>query len=157
MAVIRNLFGGCVMLISDILRDKGNGVHTISPNSTVYDAIKLMSDKNIGALIVTEKSNIAGIISERDYAKKVILKGRTSRNTYVKDIMSTQVQFVTPQQTVEECMALMTAKKYRHFPVLNDQHLAGIVSIGDLVKAIISKQKIELDYLLNYITGKYPG
>lgn len=144
------------MMISDILRDKVNKVHTISPNATVYDAISLMSDKNIGALIVTENNNVVGIISERDYIKKVILKGQTSRDTNVKDIMSSPVQFVTPQQTVEECMALMTAKKYRHFPVLNDQHLVGIVSIGDLVNAIISKQKIEMDYLLNYITGKYP-
>ncbi len=144
------------MLISDILRDKGQHVETISPESTVYEAIALMSDKNIGALIVSENSKVVGIISERDYAKKVILKGRTSHDTKVKDIMSAQVQFVTPEQTVEECMALMTDRKFRHFPVLNDQHLVGIVSIGDLVKAIISRQQIELDNLHHYITGNYP-
>ncbi len=144
------------MLISDILRDKGQYVETISPDSTVYDAIVLMSDKNIGALVVFENDKVAGIISERDYVKKVVLKGRTSHDTKVKDIMSTKVQFVTPEQTVEECMALMTDRKFRHFPVLNDQHLVGIVSIGDLVKSIISRQKIELDHLHHYITGIYP-
>lgn len=145
------------MLISEILNEKGNKVYTISPEETVYNAISMLTDKKIGALVVVNGENdVVGMISERDYTTKVILKGRHSRDTKVKDVMTAGVQFVTPEQTVEECMALMTQKRYRHFPVLNDRHLVGIVSIGDLVKAIISTQQIEIDYLLNYITRKYP-
>jgi CBS domain-containing protein len=145
------------MLISDVLREKGNNVYTISPEESVYKAISELRDKHIGALVVINgDENVVGMLSERDYTSKVILEGRSSKDTLVKEIMSPKVQFVTPSQSVEECMALMTEKRFRHFPVLNDRHMVGIVSIGDLVKAIISKQKIEIDYLMNYITGKYP-
>jgi len=145
------------MLISEILKEKGNNVYTISPDKTVYEAISELTDKNVGALVVQNGENdVVGMFSERDYTSKVILKGRHSQDTKVRDVMSPKVQFVTPEQSIEECMALMTEKRFRHFPVLNERHLIGIVSIGDLVKAIISKQKIEIDYLMNYITGKYP-
>lgn len=145
------------MLIRDILRDKGSQVFHISPDETVYRAIEKMAEKDIGALLVLEDEELVGIISERDYRNKVILKGRTSKTTPVRDIMSSRVFWVTPSESVENCLALMTEKKFRHLPVMEDNTLAGIVSIGDLVKAVISQQKVEIYHLRHYITGTYPG
>jgi CBS domain-containing protein len=145
------------MLIGDILDHKGRNVYSIPPDSTVYEAIALMSEKNIGALLVLDGDEMVGIITERDYRNKVILQGRSSKTTPVKDIMTENVNYVTSKQTVKECMALMTNNKFRHCPVIDDGKLSGIVSIGDLVKAVITEQKIEIDYLKGYITGVYPN
>lgn len=145
------------MLIGDILDHKGRDIYSVPPDSTVYEAIALMSEKNIGALLVLGGGEIAGIITERDYRNKVILQGRSSKTTPVRDIMTENVNYVTSKQTVKECMALMTSKKFRHCPVVDDGKLVGIVSIGDLVNAVITEQKVEIDYLKNYITGAYPN
>ncbi|MFN2373646.1 MAG: CBS domain-containing protein [Cyclonatronaceae bacterium] len=145
------------MLIGDILDHKGRDIYSVPPDSTVYEAIALMSEKNIGALLVLDGSEIAGIITERDYRNKVILQGRSSKTTPVRDIMTENVNYVTSKQTVRECMALMTSQKFRHCPVVDDGKLVGIVSIGDLVNAVITEQKVEINYLKNYITGSYPN
>lgn len=145
------------MLIRDILRNKGSQVFHINPEETVYNAIEKMADKDIGALLVMEGEQLVGIISERDYRNKVILKGRTSKTTAVKEIMSSKVYCVTPTESVEQCLVLMTEHKFRHLPVIEDNIVAGVISIGDLVKATISQQKIEIHHLRHYITGTYPG
>lgn len=147
------------MLVSNVLKSKGNTVYHIDPNSTVYEAIKLMSEKRIGALVVLDEGALCGIISERDYRDKVILKGRTSKTTPVKDIMTSEVHWVTPDTTIKKCMALMTEKKFRHLPILEEAggEVVGVISIGDLVKQIISDQKVEINHLKNYIGGSYPG
>lgn len=145
------------MLIRQILNDKGTEVFHTGPDNTVYEAIEKMADKDIGALLVMEGESLRGIITERDYRNKVILKGRTSKTTPVKEIMSTDLYTVKPSDTVETCMALMTDRKFRHLPVLEDGKVAGVISIGDLVKAVISKQKVEIHNLRDYITGTYPG
>jgi CBS domain-containing protein len=145
------------MLIGDILDHKGRHIYSVPPDSTVYEAIALMSEKNIGALLVLDGDEIAGIITERDYRNKVILQGRSSKTTPVRDIMTENVNYVTSKQTVKECMALMTSQKFRHCPVVDDGELVGIVSIGDLVNAVITEQKVEINYLKNYITGAYPN
>ncbi|MFH5831837.1 CBS domain-containing protein [Halalkalibaculum sp. DA3122] len=149
-----------MMLVSNILKSKGNTVYHIDPESTVYQAIKLMSEKRIGALVVLdERGALCGIISERDYRDKVILKGRRSKTTPVKDIMTSEVYWVTPDTPIKKCMALMTEKKFRHLPILEQQNgeVIGVISIGDLVKQIISEQKVEINHLKNYIVGSYPG
>jgi CBS domain-containing protein len=145
------------MLIRKILNDKGTEVYHTGPENTVYEAIEKMADKDIGALLVMEGENLRGIITERDYRNKVILKGRTSKSTKVKEIMSTDLYSVEPSDTVETCMALMTDRKFRHLPVLEDGKVVGVISIGDLVKAVITKQKVEIHNLRDYITGTYPG
>lgn len=145
------------MLIRNILNEKGTEVYDIGPENTVYEAIEKMAGKDIGALLVMEGEQLLGIITERDYRNKVILKGRTSRTTPVKDIMSTGVYCVEPSETVETCMALMTDRKFRHLPVMENDKVTGVISIGDLVKAVISKQKVEIHNLRDYITGTYPG
>ncbi len=145
------------MLVSNILQSKGNEVYHTSPESTVYEAIKLMSDKGIGALLVMENGDLRGIISERDYRDKVILKGRTSKTTAVKEIMTSDVYWVPPNESIKKCMALMTEKKFRHLPVLDEGEVVGVISIGDLVKQIISEQKVEIKHLKSYIVGSYPG
>lgn len=139
--------------VKQLLRDKGSSVLSIPSDATVYDALKLMAEKNVGALLVFEKERLVGILSERDYARKVILKGKTELNTPVKDIMTQRVMFVRPEQTVDECMALMTDKHVRHLPVLVDDRVVGIVSIGDLVKASIEEKDFMIKQLENYITG----
>lgn len=139
--------------IRDILRGKGMTVHSTSPNETVFDALQTMSDANVGALVVLEDSKLVGIVSERDYARKVVLKGRTSPDTQVRDIMSSKVVCATPEQTVQECMATMTTKAIRHLPVLENKSVIGVVSIGDLVKAIIGEQQFMIEQLENYIHG----
>lgn len=145
------------MLIRSILNDKGTQVYDVGPENTVYEAIEKMADKDIGALLVTEDTKLRGIITERDYRNKVILKGRASKTTKVKEIMTSDLYTVSPSDTVETCMALMTNGKFRHLPVLDNDRITGVVSIGDLVKAVITKQKVEIHNLRDYITGTYPG
>jgi CBS domain-containing protein len=135
------------------LQEKGSETWSVAPNTSVFDALKLMAEKNIGALVVLEQERIAGIFSERDYARKVILKGKASKETAVSEIMSTEVSFVRPGQTVEECMALFTDKRIRHLPVVESERLVGMISIGDVVKAIISDREFMIKQLENYITG----
>jgi len=141
--------------VRDILNGKSKEVHSISADATVYDALKLMSEKGIGALIVMAGEKVAGIISERDYARKIILKGKTSKDTLVKEVMSSHLINVKPENSVEECMILMTGKHVRHLPVFDQGKFIGIVSIGDVVKSIISKQEMLIEQLSNYIAGKY--
>ena len=141
--------------IREILGHKGPATWTISPDATVFDAIQLMADKNIGALLVTKDGKLVGIISERDYTRKVVLKGRSSKDTPVRDILSGVIVHVTPEHTVDECLRLMTEHRVRHLPVLEAEKIAGVVSIGDLVNWIITAQSSTIHQLQTYITG-YP-
>jgi CBS domain-containing protein len=141
--------------VAQILRSKSDStVHSIVPTASVFDALKLMAEKNIGALLIMEGETIVGLLSERDYARKVVLLGRSSRETPVRDVMTCQVLYVGPQQTTEECMAVMTEKRLRHLPVLDDGKLIGLISIGDLVKDIISEQQFVIEQLQYYISGQ---
>jgi CBS domain-containing protein len=143
--------------VEAILRRKGRVVWSLGPEDSVYRAIELMAEKGIGALMVVADGELVGIISERDYARKVILKGRLSKETPIKDIMSTPVLFVSPEHTVSDCMRIMTENRIRHLPVLQGKKVAGMVSIGDLVNCIISAQQETIQQLEAYITGAYPG
>jgi CBS domain-containing protein len=141
--------------VAQILKSKSDRtVHTISPESSVLDAIKLMAEKNIAALLILEGEKIVGIITERDYARKIILKARSSKDTRVREVMTSKVMYVRPGQTSEECMALMTENRLRHLPVMDGGKLIGLVSIGDLVKDVISEQKFVIEQLVHYITGE---
>ncbi len=141
--------------VADILKSKADPVvHAVRPDDSVFDALQRMADKGIGALLVMDGEAIVGIVTERDYARKIVLKGRTSALTLVRDIMTTSVMFVQPAQTSEECMALMTNNRLRHLPVVDDGKLLGLISIGDLVKDIISQQKLTIEQLEHYITGQ---
>ena len=139
--------------VKDLLEDKGHNVWSIGPGDSVYDAIELMADKEVGALMVMEGTKLVGVISERDYARKVILKEHSSKNLQVKEIMTTHVMYAQPDQTVEECMALMTEKRIRHLPILEGGQLLGVISIGDLVKSIIAEQRFIIEQLERYIGG----
>ncbi len=139
--------------IRHILQIKGNDVWTTTPEAVVYDALTMMAEKNIGALLVLDGEDLIGIFSERDYARKVVLKGKSSRDIQVSEIMTDKVVFIRPDQTTEECLALMTGKKVRHLPVLEDDRLVGLISIGDVVKAVISDREFTIAQLENYITG----
>ena len=139
-----------------ILKNKGSQIWSLAPDATVYEAIVMMSEKNVGALLVVSEGKLVGIISERDYARKVILQGKSSIETLVGEIMTSPVIAVTPGHTVDECMQIMTSNHIRHLPVLEGEKLVGAISIGDLVKAIISTQAETIQHLDNYITGKYP-
>ena len=141
------------MTIKQLLDQKRRVVYTISPDASVFDAIKTMAEKGIGALVVVEGSEPVGIVTERDYARKVILKGRSSKDTWVREIMTPNFVYVRPDQTIEEAMAIMTEKRVRHLPVLEDGQLAGLISIGDVVKSIIEHQKFTIEQLTNYIHG----
>jgi CBS domain-containing protein len=132
-------------------------VWTIGPEASVYQAIETMSERQVGALVVTSGGRLLGIVSERDYARKVILKGRHSQNTRVREIMSTPVLFVTPEKSVDDCMRLMTSRRVRHLPVMEGDNVVGIISIGDVVDWIISSHEQTIHHLQNYITGTYPG
>jgi CBS domain-containing protein len=140
-----------------ILKQKGQNVWHISPEACVYEAIEIMADKFVGALLVISEGKLVGVVSERDYARKVILQGKSSRQTQVKEIMTSPAIFVTPEQTVQDCMRIMTDKHIRHLPVVEDGKILGVVSIGDLVKWMISAQQQTISQLHNYITSKYPG
>jgi CBS domain-containing protein len=140
--------------VAEILRSKPEqAVQTITPSASVFDAVKLMAEKSIGALLVMEDLKIDGIITERDYARKIVLLGRSSKETPVREIMTSPVMYVRPDQTNEECMALMTDNRVRHLPVIDNGKLMGLISIGDLVKDIISEQKFIIDQLEHYIMG----
>ena len=143
--------------IRSVLEHKGGNVWSVPPSASVYDALAMMGEKQVGALLVMEDAKLVGILSERDYARKVILKGRSSKDTPVGEIMTSPVKYVTPQETVDECMRIMTASRVRHLPVVEEERVVGIVSIGDLVNWIISAQADTIHQLHSYITGKYPG
>ena len=140
--------------VADLLQAKGHDVWSIAADASVYDAIQMMADRGVGALPVITLDGLVGMVSERDYARKVILKGKYSKETLVREIMTSTVYFVRPEQTIEQCMRLMTDKRIRHLPVLDGDQLAGIVSIGDLVKATISEQQVRIEQLESYITGR---
>ena len=139
--------------VRQVLKNKGYEIWSVAPQSTVYEALQVMSEKDVGALLVVDEGNLVGIFSERDYARKLILKGRFSKDTTVTELMTHEVLYVEPQSTIEDCMALMTAKHIRHLPVLEKERLIGIVTIGDVVKQIISDQEFTIQQLGTYITG----
>jgi len=139
--------------VKDILRIKGPDVWSTPPDATVYDPLKAMAEKNVGALVVLDGDTVIGIVSERDYARKVILHGRSSKEIHVREIMSTEVYYVRPEQNIQECMALMTDKRVRHLPALEDDQLVGVISIGDVVKALIAEHESTIKHLEDYITG----
>ena len=139
--------------VKQLLDGKGHDVWSISPEASVFEAIELMADKQIGALMVMEDDRPLGIVTERDYARKVILKGRLSKGTRIGQIMTTRVISARPAQTVEECMALMTERRVRHLPVMEGEQLVGMLSIGDLVKAIFAEQQFVIEQLEHYING----
>jgi CBS domain-containing protein len=140
-----------------ILNQKQQNVWHISPEACVYDAIEIMADKYIGALLVVAEGKLIGVVSERDYARKVILQGKSSKQIQVREIMTSPAIFVTPDQTVQECMRIMTDKHIRHLPVVENETILGVVSIGDLVKWMISAQQQTISQLHSYITSQYPG
>jgi len=139
--------------VYDVLRGKGAEVISVSPSDTVFEALQILAERNIGAVLVLEGSRLVGILSERDYARQVILKGKASKDTPVREIMTTSVVCVHPEYTIEECMALMTDKRFRHLPVLADDRLLGVLSIGDVVKALLDEQAFRIEQLESYISS----
>ncbi|MGE5894187.1 MAG: CBS domain-containing protein [bacterium] len=137
--------------VKELLRTKSREIWSVSPHATAYEALEIMADKNIGALLVMEDGRLAGIFSERDYARKVILKGKSSKDTAVSELMTTSVVYVTPDNTIEDCMGMMTLKQIRHLPVLNNGRLEGILTLGDVVKRIISEQEFTIRQLEYYV------
>ena len=140
-----------------VLKFKGHNVWRVSPQACVYEAIELMAEKHVGALMVVEEDRLVGVVSERDYARKVILQGKSSKQTPVSDIMTSPAIFLIPEQTVEEAMRIMTENRIRHLPVLEDGKILGVLSIGDLVRWMISAQQQTISQLHNYITSQYPA
>jgi len=140
--------------VKSILQSKGSDIWSIAPDTLVFDALKVLAEKNIGALLVIENDQLVGILSERDYARKVALKGENSHNIAVRNIMTSEPVSVTPDQNIENCMAIMSDKHIRHLPVLENNKLIGMISIGDVVKAVISQHEDTIKQLENYITGK---
>ncbi len=141
--------------VSEILKAKGNAIWSASPQASVYEALTLMAEKNVGALVVLESQQLVGIFSERDYARKVLLKGKFADSTPVHEVMTEDVITINPDQNIEECMELMTEKRVRHLPVVDAGRLVGLISIGDVVKSIILEQKVTIDHLQDYISGKW--
>jgi len=141
--------------IDTLLKDKGKDIWSIGPQETAFKALETMSQRNVGALLVVDKGKLIGIFSERDYARKVILKGKSSKDTTVGELMTPDVFYASPENTLQETMALMTAKHIRHMPVLKDDRLIGMVTLGDVVKQIISEQKFTIKELEKYISGGY--
>lgn len=139
--------------VQSVLQSKGQDIYSIAPTAMVIDALKLMAEKNIGALLVTHDDRLVGIFSERDYARKVILNGESSQTTAVKDVMTSTVVSVRPDESIDECMVLMTSQHVRHLPVIDRENLVGMISIGDVVKAIIYEHEYTIKQLENYITG----
>ncbi len=139
-------------ILKQVLQSKGHDVWSVGPEDSVYDAMQMMADKDVGALVVTDGDSLVGVFSERDYARKVILRGRSSKDTKVKEIMTSRVAYARPEQSVEECMALMTEKHIRHLPVMDGEKLLGFISIGDLVKSIIEEQQHTIAQLEQYIS-----
>lgn len=145
------------MKVKDIINQKGNDIYSVTSDDTVFNAIKSMSELKIGALLVIDDGNLAGIISERDYRDKVILMGKQSKTTSVREIMTSQIYKVEPGDDLNTCMRIMTNQKIRHLPVMENNNLVGVISIGDVVKSVIDEQKFEIDSLKDYIAGGYPG
>lgn len=143
--------------IASILHNKGGQIWSVGPEETVYDAIAMMADKGIGALLILSEGKLVGVFSERDYARKIILQGRSSKSTRVREIMTADPVTVTAAHTVDECMRIITHHRVRHLPVMDGDKLLGVISIGDLVNAIIAAQAQTIDHLHTYITGKYPA
>ena len=139
--------------IRDILKVKGTDVWCVEPDATVFDALRRMAEKEVGALVVTEGAQVVGLISELEYARKVVLQGRTSPTTLVKEIMISPVVYIHRDQAIEECMSLMTEKRTRHLPVIEDGKLVGLISIGDIVKSIIADQRFLIEQLVRYVSG----
>lgn len=139
--------------VRDILKVKGTEVWCVEPDATVFDALRRMAEKEVGALVVTEGAQVVGLISEREYARKVVLQGRTSPTTLVKEIMTSPVVYIHLDQAIEECMSLMTEKRTRHLPVIEDGKLVGLISIGDIVKSIIADQQFLIEQLVRYVSG----
>ncbi len=144
-----------MQIIDQLLVDKGKDIWSIAPHAAAYEALQIMAKKDVGALLVIDKGQLVGIFSERDYARKVILKGKSSKETSVGELMTREVFYINPQDTLQECMALMTAKHIRHMPVLENDQLVGVVTLGDVVKQIISNQKFVIHELEKYISGGY--
>ena len=143
--------------VRSMLRHKGSDIFWVAPEATVYDAVAMMADKSVGALLVLSGGKLTGIVSERDYARKVILKGKHSHEMQVKEIMTSPVFTVSPDHSVEDCMRVITAHRIRHLPVMEGDALLGMVSIGDVVRSIISTQAHAIDQLSGYIEGRYPA
>jgi CBS domain-containing protein len=143
--------------VSSILRHKGTDLFWLTPEATVFEAVAMMADKGVGALLVISNSRLAGIVSERDYARKVVLKGKHSHEIQVREIMTSPVITITPDHTVDDCMRVITEHRIRHLPVVSGEELVGMVSIGDVVKSIISAQAHTIDQLSGYIEGRYPA
>jgi CBS domain-containing protein len=139
--------------VRDILKSKGTDIWSVKPDDTVFDSLQVMADKGIGSLLVMEGDKLVGIVTERDYARKIILEGKSSKGSIVAEVMTKRVLWVAPERTVQECMALMTDKRARHLPVLEDERVVGVVSIGDLVKAVMSEQQVLIEQLQHYIAG----